>query len=196
MEAIWKLVWSLKCPNKVKHFLWRACKNALPTKQCLVHRKVIEEDKCDFCGECESSGHILWGCKVAKEAWSETCFKLDRLDRPLRDFLDVVWLLMASSGEKDWEKFAVTTWLLWNNENAVKFGGKCKNGKTIEGEARSYMEEYRAACLNMGQKTQPATRGKHWSPPSQGKYKVNVDAVVFKEQRCCGLGVVIRNDRG
>ena len=50
MEAIWKLVWSLKCPNKVKHFLWRACKNALPTKQCLVHRKVIEEDKCDFCG--------------------------------------------------------------------------------------------------------------------------------------------------
>ena len=37
MEAIWKLMWSLKCPNKVKHFFWRACKNALPTKQCLMH---------------------------------------------------------------------------------------------------------------------------------------------------------------
>ena len=60
---------------------------------------------------------------------------------------------MASSGEKDWEKFAVMAWLLWNNRNAVRFGGKCKNGKTIEGEARIYLEEFRAACLNMGQKT-------------------------------------------
>ena len=29
-----------------------------------------------------------------------------------------------------------------------------------------------------------------------GKYKVNIDAVVFKEQGCCGVGVVIRNDKG
>ena len=36
-------------------------------------------------------------------------FKLDSLDRPPKDFLDVVCLLMASSSEKDWEKFVVTT---------------------------------------------------------------------------------------
>ena len=77
-----------------------------------MHRKVVKEDKCDLCGECESLGHILWGCKVAKEAWSETSSKLDRLNRPLKDFLNVVWLLMASSSEKDWVKFAITAWLL------------------------------------------------------------------------------------
>ena len=27
-------------------------------------------------------------------------------------------------------------------------------------------------------------------------YKVNVDAAVFKKQRCCGIGTVIRNDKG
>ena len=27
-------------------------------------------------------------------------------------------------------------------------------------------------------------------------YKVNIDAIVFKEQRCYGIGVVIRNDKG
>ena len=97
-------------------------------------------------------GHIFWGCKVAKDAWSETSFKLDRLDRPPKDFLDVVWLLMASSGEKDWVKFAVTAWLLRNNRNSVRFGGKCKNRKTIEGEAMTYVEDFRATCLTKGQK--------------------------------------------
>ena len=107
----------------------------------------------------------------------------------------MVWLLMASSGEKDWEKFAVTAWLFWNNRNSVRFGGKGKNGKTIEGEARNYVEDFRAACLNDGQKTQSAPRVKHWTPPPQGMYKVNVDVAVFKEQRCCGIGVVIRNEK-
>ena len=149
-----------------------------------------------MCGECESAGHILWGCKVAKDAWSETSFKLDRLDRPPKDFLDVAWLLMASSGEKDWVKFAVTAWLLRNNRNSVRFGGKYKNRKTIEGEAMTYVEDFRATCLTEGQKAQPAPRAKHWNPPPQGMYKVNIDAVVFKEQRCCGIGVIIRNDKG
>lgn len=36
---------------------------------------------------------------------------------------------------------------------------------------------------------------KHWAAPTQGKYKVNIDVVVFKEHGCCGIGVVIRNDQ-
>lgn len=67
MIAIWKVVWKLQCPQKVQHFLGRACKNVLPTKHCLLSRKVLKEDSCDFCGESESEGHVLWGCVIAKE---------------------------------------------------------------------------------------------------------------------------------
>ena len=35
-----------------------------------------------------------------------------------------------------------------------------------------------------------------WTPPSDGWYKVNVDGVVFNELGSCGIGIVIRNDRG
>lgn len=59
------------------------------------------EDKCDLCGESKSSGHILCGCKIAREAWSETKFMLDSLGRSPKDFLDVVWLLMGFPSEKD-----------------------------------------------------------------------------------------------
>ena len=33
--GIWKLVWSFSVPNKVKNFLWRVCKEALPMKRNL-----------------------------------------------------------------------------------------------------------------------------------------------------------------
>ena len=66
-QVEWKVVWKLQCPNKVKHFMWKAYKNVLPTKQCLLNRKVLKEDSCDFCGESESVGRILWGCVIAKE---------------------------------------------------------------------------------------------------------------------------------
>ena len=35
-----------------------------------------------------------------------------------------------------------------------------------------------------------------WTPPSDGWYKVNVDEVVFNELGSCGIGIVIRNNRG
>ena len=99
MTAIWKVVCNLKCLNKIKHFMWRACTNVLPMKQCLLHRKVITEDKCDFCAKSESSGHALWGCLIAKETYVETKLRLDKLIQPPKDFLDVVWMLFESLGE-------------------------------------------------------------------------------------------------
>lgn len=61
-------------------------------------------------------------------------------------------------------EFAVTAWLLWNNKNSIRFGGKCKNGKTIAGEARRYVVEFREACLTVRQEAQLAPRIKHWTP--------------------------------
>ena len=123
MTAIWKVVWKLQCPNKVKHFMWRACKNLLLTKQCLLNRKVQKEDNCDFCGESESAGHILRGCLIAKETWNATKLKLPNLSQLPKDFLDVVWLLMEEPGEKNWEGFAIMAWSLWTNRNLVRHGG-------------------------------------------------------------------------
>lgn len=47
IKSIWKLTWRLNCPNKIKHLLWRACKNILPTKFRLKERGIREDDRCD-----------------------------------------------------------------------------------------------------------------------------------------------------
>ena len=33
---LWKNLWSLQVPNKVRNLLWRACRDAMPTKANLV----------------------------------------------------------------------------------------------------------------------------------------------------------------
>ena len=43
-NEVWKVVWGLSMPNKLKSFLWRACRDALPTKVNLKKRKVIPMD--------------------------------------------------------------------------------------------------------------------------------------------------------
>lgn len=59
-NEIWKKIWSLNFPNKIKHFLWRACCKALPTKKNLCKRKVIRNDVYESYGEeVEGTIHAL-----------------------------------------------------------------------------------------------------------------------------------------
>jgi len=60
---MWKKLWSLHLPPKVKSFAWRACKDILPTKANLGKRKVEVDLLCDRCGmEPESTIHVLKSC--------------------------------------------------------------------------------------------------------------------------------------
>ena len=112
MRSIWKLIWQLNCPNKIKHFMWRACKNILPTKNWLMTRGVGSEDCCALCGQSEASGYVLWRCHYAKAIWSGTKIKLPWLQDPLNEFIDIVWETLNSHLQVDWIMFAVTAWSL------------------------------------------------------------------------------------
>ena len=90
MKSLWKQIWGLNCPNKVRMFMWKACSNILPTKHKLRARGNGKDDMCDLGRGCESSGHILWGCKVAREVWSNTRLMLPLLEVIPRDFVDIV----------------------------------------------------------------------------------------------------------
>ena len=66
----WSNIWTVNVPNKVKHFIWRACHEPLPTKNLLI-RKVTRNSVCERCqSETKDTVHALWGCQL----WSTGAF--------------------------------------------------------------------------------------------------------------------------
>ena len=174
--------------------MWRACKNSLPTRNRLKSKGVGCEDCCALCGASETSGHILWDCTFAKEVWSGTKIKLPALLEPVNEFLNLVWEVVDSCPNVNWVLFAVTAWRLWNNRNSVIHGGHSKGKEGLIKLVAGYVEEIKSEKTTQRRVHSGATQ--KWTPPKKGWYKVNTDGAVFREAGCCGIGVVVRNEKG
>ena len=100
----WRRIWSLSVPNKIKHFLWRACRESLPTKNNLRGRNVTRNALCEWCNE--DAVHALWGCQVLKEVWWEEEILRNQLFMRSIDFRDL-WIGITNLEEPNLaERFA------------------------------------------------------------------------------------------
>lgn len=129
-----------------------------------MHRNIFKEDCCEFCGESESSGHILWSCTIAKETWKEVGINYSILPLTPKEFLDVLWAMIDAKGEKVLELFAIVAWCLWNNRNKVRHGEAGKIGKSIAEEARKYWAEVQSVMPSYVRSSKPKISHKHWPP--------------------------------
>lgn len=102
---------------------------------------MISDSRCVLCRGYESSGHALWDCDIATRVWKEVGLNLPNLKQPMKDFIDVVWTLKEKDGVSNWELFAITAWMVWNNRNRFKHERRCKDPKKIAMETREYVKE-------------------------------------------------------
>ena len=77
MHGVWRGVWSMNLPNKIKHFAWKACNGILPTKNSLFRRKITNNNICEDCGgQVETTMRMLCFCSQGIEVWSASKLSL------------------------------------------------------------------------------------------------------------------------
>ena len=92
-------VWQLSVPPRIHIFLWLLSNNKIRTRTDLAKRRHVENLRCLFCNEPETTHHLFFECIVANVMWKH-----------LSDIFDIA---LGSDYE------SVARWWLSNNSHYV-----------------------------------------------------------------------------
>lgn len=114
----WNKVWSLKIPLKVKHFLWRLIRDCLPTKDCLIQKKVMIDSKCPVCNLVnETATHVIVTCPVASLCWQYLGYNHNlHEDMTMQSWAEEV---LQHSQRNVINKIFMVAWTIWKNRNDI-----------------------------------------------------------------------------
>ena len=142
-NQIWTKIWKANVPNKIKVFPRKASKNALPTLDNLLHRRVIENATCNFCQRDEETIlHALWGCGAAQDVWAGSVVCFQKCGTVFHDFRKLVEEIMVKKTAEDVDLFLVTCWQIWYQRNVVLRGGVLHHPSRLNRRTMDYLQEY------------------------------------------------------
>ena len=148
MHGVWRGMWSLNLPNKIKHFAWKACNGILATKDSLFHRKIMTNNICEACGRhIETIMHMLYFCSRGIGVWSSSKLTLPFNVQESWSFMDtfnrlrVCWA--AQQGQL--ERWVTICWGIWKNKNEVRHGGKRRSGLVIVRSSMKLLEDFQSS---------------------------------------------------
>ncbi|XP_020679764.1 uncharacterized protein LOC110097611 [Dendrobium catenatum] len=152
---------------RMKLFIWRICKGAVPTTDFLVKRKLAESNICPRgCGEVENVDHVTTICSKLLKHCMEKIKSLS-MENPVMVKI-----------------YCSLLWHLWSNRNMSKHG---KN------EDSDIVITTSVLCFVIGQSY--GLFSDLWHPPPLEWYKINIDALL-KNNYGAGIGGIVRDDKG
>lgn len=199
----WKMIWRLEVPPKVRHFLWRACKNCLPTRVRLRDKGVECPTICEMCqGELETTWHALLSCTWSRQCWERvelwgvinSC--MDREDSFCGMFFEVARRL----NKDDFIKFAMVLWSLWISRKEKVWNSLCDTPSQIANRAKTAWDEWHLA--NSISRPVAAREPRLvqsdgvWKAPRAGYVKINADAGFPPSMNVTTLGMCLRDASG
>ncbi|KAI4344455.1 hypothetical protein L6164_011681 [Bauhinia variegata] len=126
-SKMWKGVWKILAPSKIKIFMWRALHDALPTRAAIAHRLNHEDSCCKSCREKdESTLHMAALCPKEQEVWfiSKLSLRLTYFNATsFRERWLLVWdLLKRETNSRNFISLALfTLWRIWKKRNDLIF---------------------------------------------------------------------------
>ena len=143
---VWRKIGSLKLPEKIKIFSWRACVNGLPMLTNVAAKVIQTSCTCPICDEePESLIHALISCDFALSVWSlwQDC-PIDLL-LMVKNFNDLVLQFCSFLSALNLELFFAISWSVWYNRNKLLHGENGLPPLQILDLAKSMVEDYKEA---------------------------------------------------
>uniref|UniRef100_A0A5B7C6K9 Reverse transcriptase zinc-binding domain-containing protein n=1 Tax=Davidia involucrata TaxID=16924 RepID=A0A5B7C6K9_DAVIN len=198
VNSVWKSLWSLGIPNKIKNFLWRAVLNILPTGTRLADRKIPVDPRCCLCGgRAETPLHLFVHCPWTRLVWdnSEVSFPLDNPFIDFRHLFEFICLLLDVHAL---EICSVMFWLIWCHRNAVRHDSMGKDPRLIQLAAKDYVMEFQNAQvqLKVSVPAQVSVGASSWLPPPEGYLNLTLMAVGFSLSELEELGELFVISKG
>nr|XP_023906578.1 uncharacterized protein LOC112018299 [Quercus suber] len=192
---VWKKIWKIWTLNKIRHFIWRAAKDSLPTKQNLQARHLPISQVCDGCGDhTEMTLHRLWLCDQARSVWMSISEFRSLVQKNCQAFFELLEELFSGGSSFQIALFATVAWCLWQRRNRMRERQPVWLLHELGARARELVIEY--GDVNCQEHRVPIPRPRVcWFPPLVDSYKANFDAAFSKESRFAAI-VVYRDHTG
>ena len=124
-SPLWRNLWKLELPEKVKIFAWRAWLNGLPTLDNMQMRGLCSNYTCSVCDEeVECLTHSLITCDFAFSVWALWQGYPLSLLLETQDFKDLAFHFLANSPLQHLLLFFAISWAIWHNRN-LRFHNEC-----------------------------------------------------------------------
>ena len=204
LNPVWKTVWQLKIPKKIKKFMWRVLHGILPLKSILANRHIGDSGGCPICNNgLEDIRHLQFICPTARQLWDSLGI-LHFIDSNLNVDLSGSAVLehilrlpnnhydgSPSTGLK--ELISVSSWYLWwirrqhTHDEPVPTLYKCRMSVlAIVANAQAVATSGRLR----------SNRGEKWAKSEPRQIKINVDSSFVAVLGAGSTGAVARDYQG
>ena len=194
MKKLWKGIWNLKVPNRVKNLISKAASDSLPLKSNLSKRQIPIDTTCTLCGlEPETSVHAIWSCPSLLQIQNVHFGWLISETGKASSFLDVLQRFAEKSNLMG--LLAMIVHQIWTRRNKLRLGDVVAPLGMISQMASTSLQDFQQSSLNPP-KVPSLPKASKWLPPPSNWVKVNFDGATFGNTSSTGLGAIIRNDLG
>lgn len=189
-------IWKLGTSPKLKMFVWKVARNALPTGFALSTRGMLDGLACQRCGEVEDGVHLFFNCPFAKRVWAlapvlrqHVTGRQEHVQQLLAEARTLINLPPIGLGPTP--LFPWLLWFLWKARNSLLFEDKGWSEKETIQKAISEAKSWHLAKLMQPKKV--SQRRQANEVVHDEAFTCFSDASWLKSSYRCGMGWSIKD---
>ncbi|XP_042959454.1 uncharacterized protein LOC122294624 [Carya illinoinensis] len=165
-QKLWKALWKMPVPNKIKVFAWRACMDSLPSKVKLMQKQV-------------------------QAFWAQFFPMLHNLSPS--SFVELAMQFVAGQDLSNLARFFCFAWGFWFRRNKLEFDHKILSPSHVISLSLGLLHSYKAVVIKSRMQ---ARSHFSWKAPPVGVLKLNTDGAIFSDAHKAGIGAILCDSSG